>query len=192
MFKKKRIEIKRLTAKHALDILKLAPNSIGTTSFAREFELVEIIENIQHYEKLIKQAEKKIDELMAELNSVITTVQEISNRLGSVILAEIRNINTFTKPTQLQAFAGLEPAIYQSRQLYTQGKMVKRGSSHLRWALIQAAIKVARYSPAFKAYFKTKLAQGKHYNVAILTSLRSLFECCFICLRIMKLLMRIN
>ena len=67
MFKKKRIEIKRLTAKHALDILKLAPNSIGTTSFAREFELVEIIENIQHYEKLIKQAEKKIDELMAEL-----------------------------------------------------------------------------------------------------------------------------
>lgn len=45
--------------------------------------------------------------------------------------------------------------------------MVKRGSSHLRWALIQAAIKVARYFPAFKAYFKTKLAQGKHYNVTI-------------------------
>ena len=31
------------------------------------------------------------------------------------------------------------------------GKMVKRGSSHLRWALIQAAIKVARYSPAFNS-----------------------------------------
>ncbi|MCW8645409.1 IS110 family transposase [Streptococcus macedonicus] len=163
----KLIEIKRLTAKHALDILKLAPDSIGTTSFARELELIEIIENIQHYEKLIKQAEKKIDELMAELNSVITTVPGISNRLGSVILAEIRNINTFNNPAQLQAFAGLEPAIYQSGQLDTRGKMVKRGSSHLRWALIQAAIKVARYSPAFKVYFRSKLAQGKHYNVAI-------------------------
>ena len=163
----KLIEIKRLTAKHALDILKLAPDSIGTTSFARELELIEIIENIQHYEKLIKQAEKKIDELMAELNSVITTVPGISNRLGSVILSEIRNINTFNNPAQLQAFAGLEPTIYQSGQLDTRGKMVKRGSSHLRWALIQAAIKVARYSPAFKAYFRTKLAQGKHYNVAI-------------------------
>ncbi|RCW15907.1 IS110 family transposase, partial [Streptococcus gallolyticus] len=151
----------------ALDILELAPNSIGTTSFAREFELVEIIENIQHYEKLIKQAEKKIDELMAELNSVITTVPGISNRLGSVILAEIRNINTFTNPAQLQAFAGLEPSIYQSGQLDTQGKMVKRGSSHLRWALIQAAIKVARYSPTFKAYLRIKLEQGKHFNVAI-------------------------
>ena len=104
---------------------------------------------------------------MAELNSVITTVPGISNRLGSVILSEIRNINTFNNPAQLQAFAGLEPAIYQSGQLDTRGKMVKRGSSHLRWALIQAAIKVARYSPAFKVYFRTKLAQGKHYNVAI-------------------------
>lgn len=128
----KLIEIKRLTAKHALDILKLASDSIGTTSFARELELIEIIENIQHYEKLIKQAEKKIDELMAELNSVLNTVPGISNRLGSVILAKIRNINTFNNPAQLQAFAGLEPAIYQSGQLDTRGKIVKRGSSHLR------------------------------------------------------------
>jgi len=108
----KLIEIKRLTAKHALDILELAPNSIGTTSLAREFELIEIIENIQHYEKLIKQTEKKINELMAELNSVIATVPGISNRLASVILAEIRNINTFNHSAQLQTFAGLELAIY--------------------------------------------------------------------------------
>ena len=75
---------------------------------ASEFELIEIIENIQHYEKLIKQTEKKIDELMAD----ITTVPGISNRLASVILAEIRNINTFNHSAQLQTFAGLELAIY--------------------------------------------------------------------------------
>lgn len=45
--------------------------------------------------------------------------------------------------------------------------MIKRGSSHLRWALIQAAIKVARYSPKFKAYLRIKLEQGKRFNVAI-------------------------
>ncbi|WP_438834785.1 transposase [Streptococcus pluranimalium] len=157
------MDIKRLTVKHAQDILELASNTIGTTSPAREFELVQIIENIQHYEKLIKQANHKIDELMAEINSVIVSVPGISNRLGSVILAEIRNINAFNNPAQLQAFAGLEPSIYQSGQIDTKGKMVKRGSTHLRWALLQAAIKVARYSPAFKAYFRTKLDQGKHY-----------------------------
>ncbi|WP_235887060.1 IS110 family transposase [Streptococcus pneumoniae] len=30
--------------------------------------------------------------------------------------------------------------------------MIKRGSPHLRWALIQAAKACARFSPAFKAY----------------------------------------
>lgn len=164
---KQLIEIKRLTIPRIQDILKVAPNSIGTSSLSREFELIEIIENIQHYNRLIAKAENKVDELMAEINSVITTVTGIGNRLGSVILAEIGNIHTFDTPAQLQAFAGLEPAIYQSGQMDLAGKMVKRGSPHLRWAFLQAAKAIARFSPAFKAYLRTKLEQGKHYNVAI-------------------------
>lgn len=162
----KLMDIKILTAKHAQDILKLASDTTDTSA-AREFELVQIIENIQHYEKLVKQAQNKVDELMTEINLVIVTVPEISNRLGSVILAEIRNINTFDNPAQLQAFAGLEPSIHQLGQTAIQGKMIKRGYTHLRWAILQAVIKVARYSPTFKTYFRTKLAQGKHYNVAM-------------------------
>lgn len=161
------LTIKRLTIPKIQDILKIAPHSIGTTSIAREFELLEIIENIKHYDALIAKAENLVDELMAEINSVITTVTGIGNRLGSVILAEIRNIHTFDCPAQLQAFAGLEPSIYQSGQMDLSGKIVKRGSPHLRWALLQPAKAVARFSPAFKAYLRTKLEQGKHYNVAI-------------------------
>lgn len=44
--------------------------------------------------------------------------------------------------------------------------MVKRGSTHLRWALLQAAEKAALYSPTFKHYLAKKLQQGKHYNKA--------------------------
>lgn len=131
------------------DILKVAPNAIGTTSLAREFELIQIIENIQHYNRIIAKAENHVDKLMAELNSVITTVTGIGNRLDSIILAEIRNIHTFDNPAQLQAFAGLEPAIYQLGQIDLSGKMVKRGSPHLRWAILQAAKATARFSPAF-------------------------------------------
>lgn len=177
------IEIKRLTAPKIQDILNVAQNSIGTTSPAREFELIEIIENIQHYNRLIAKAEKQVDELMAELNSVITTVSGIGNRLGSVILAEIRNIHTFDNPAQLQAFAGLEPSIYQSGQMVLTGKMVKRGSPHLRWALLQVAQKVARYSPSFKSYFRTKLEQGKHYNVAITHVAKKLIRILFFLLK---------
>ena len=177
------MEIKRLTLPKIQDILKVAPNSIGTTSYAREFELIEIIENIQHYNKLIAKAENQVDELMAEFNSVITTVTGIGNRLGSVILAEIRNIHTFDNPAQLQAFAGLEPAIYQSGQIDLAGKMVKRGSPHLRWALLQAAKATARFSPAFKAYLRTKLEQGKHYNVAITHVAKKLIRVLFYLLK---------
>jgi len=177
------IEIKRLTVSKIQDILKIAPNSIGTTSPAREFELIEIIENIQHYNRLIDKAEKQVDELMVELNSVITTVTGIGNRLGSVILAEIKNIHTFDSPAQLQAFAGLEPSIYQSGQMDLSGKMVKRGSPHLRWALLQAAKAIARFSPAFKAYLRTKLAEGKHYNVAVTHVAKKLIRVLFYLLK---------
>ncbi|CNV51914.1 transposase [Streptococcus pneumoniae] len=125
----KLIEIKRLTASKIQDILSVAPRSIGTTSPAREFE---IIENIKHYKRLIDKAEKCVNDLMAELNSVITTVTGIENRLGAVIFAEIRNIHAFDNPAQLQAFAGLDSSIYQSGQIDLAGRMVKRGSPHLR------------------------------------------------------------
>ncbi len=181
---KKLIEIKRLTVPKIQDILKVAPSSIGTTSAAREFELMEIIENIQHYNRLIAKAENHVDKLMAEINSVITTVTGIGKRLASVILAEIRNIHTFNKPAQLQAFAGLEPSIYQSGQVDLTGKMVKRGSPHLRWTLLQAAQKVARYSPAFKAYLKKKLEQGKYYHIAITHVAKKLIRLLFHLLKI--------
>ncbi|HEU8203276.1 TPA: IS110 family transposase [Streptococcus pneumoniae] len=147
----KLIEIKRLTASKIQDILSVAPRSIGTTSPAREFEI------IKHYKRLIDKAETCVNDLMAEFNSVITTVTGIGNRLEAVILAEIRNIHAFDNPAQLQAFAGLDSSIYQSGQIDLAGRMIKRGSPHLRWALIQAAKACPRFSPAFKAYLKTKL-----------------------------------
>ncbi len=54
----KLIDIKQLTVPKMQDILKVAPNAIGTTSLAREFELIQIIENIQHYNRLTAKAEK--------------------------------------------------------------------------------------------------------------------------------------
>ncbi|CGG98433.1 transposase [Streptococcus pneumoniae] len=74
-------------------------------------------ENIKHYKRLIDKAKKCVNDLMAEFNSVITTVTGIGDRLGAVILAEIRNIHAFDNPAQLQAFAGLDSSIYQSGQI---------------------------------------------------------------------------
>ncbi|EOB15775.1 degenerate transposase, partial [Streptococcus pneumoniae 1488] len=42
---------------------------------------------IKHYKRLIDKAETCVNDLMAEFNSIITTVTGIGNRLGAVILA---------------------------------------------------------------------------------------------------------
>lgn len=161
------LKIKRLTADKARQIQEIAKQTIGNASTVLSLELVQLIESIQHYDKQINQVQEEINLLMVELNSPITSIPGIGSRLGAIILAEIKNIHNFKNPNQLQAFAGLDPAIYQSGQMDNTGHMVKRGSSYLRYALIQAAKLISMYSPHFKAYLRLKISQGKHYNVAV-------------------------
>ena len=161
------LKIKRLTADKALLIKEVAKQTIGKASSVHSLELIQLIGTIRHYDKQIEDVQKDIDKLMVELDSPITSITGISNRLGAIILAEIKTIHNFKTPAQLQAFAGLEPAIYQSGQMDSKGKMVKRGSTYLRYALIQAARILSIYSPHFKAYLRLKISQGKHYNVAL-------------------------
>lgn len=161
------LKIKRLTADKAHQIQEIAKQTIGNASTVLSLELIQLIESIQHYDKQINQVQEEINLLMIELNSPITSIPGIGSRLGAIILAEIKNIHNFKNPNQLQAFAGLDPAIYQSGQMDNTGHMVKRGSSYLRYALIQAAKLISMYSPHFKAYLRLKISQGKHYNVAV-------------------------
>ena len=161
------LKIKRLTADKAHQIQEIAKQTIGNASTALSLELVQLIESIKHYDKQINQVQEEINRLMTGLDSPITSIPGIGSRLGAIILAEMKTIHNFKNPNQLQAFAGLDPAIYQSGQMDNTGHMVKRGSSYLRYALIQAAKLISIYSPHFKAYLRLKISQGRHYNVAV-------------------------
>ncbi|HSH24450.1 MAG TPA: IS110 family transposase [Massilibacterium sp.] len=148
-------------------IHQLAKQSIGEQTGIYSFELKNTIKSIRFYTQLIKETDKEIKELMDERPSPILTIPGISYRLASVILAEYGDVRKFNNPGQMLAFAGLEPSINQSGDFNAKGKMVKRGSTHLRWALGQAAENVVRYSHTFKLYYLKKRNEGKHYNVVI-------------------------
>ncbi|CCJ66336.1 Mobile element protein [Leuconostoc pseudomesenteroides 4882] len=47
------------------------------------------------------------------------------------------------------------------------GKIVKRGSTSLRWALCQAAEYASHWSPTLRQYRQKKLDEGKHYYVVM-------------------------
>ncbi|WP_285121997.1 IS110 family transposase [Lactococcus petauri] len=161
------LKIKRLTASKANEIQEAAQVTIGNPSSALQLELKQLISTIRHYDKQIEEIQLQINAITEQTNSPIFSITGIGQRLGAIILAEIKNIDNFSSPAQLQAFAGLEPSIYQSGQMDNSGRMVKRGSPYLRYALILAAQSICRYSPCFKAYLSLKRDQGKHYNVAV-------------------------
>jgi transposase len=152
----------------AEQIRNLARNSIGTHSRAVGFELQQTIRLIQNLQVEIDLLDKEIKKIMREIDSPVLSIPGIGYVLGAIILSEIGNIENFSSPAKLQAFAGLDPSVYQSGQ-YTAGKtpLVKRGSTYLRWGFMQAARLVAYRDPTFAAYQEKKLAEGKHFFVAL-------------------------
>lgn len=167
----------------ASKLQQLAKESIGYYSEVTELELTQTIEQLNMYEKQIKKVDKRIQEIMDILDSPIITIPGISYRLGSIILAEIGDIHNFETPSQLLAFAGMEPSIYESGKSKGSGKMVKRGSPYLRWAMYHAARLIAIYSPTFKTYYEKKMSEGKHYNVVISHVAKKLMRVIFHLLR---------
>ena len=105
---------------------------------------------------------------MDSIDSPITTIPGIKNRMGAMIIAEIGDFTLFDSADQVLAFAGLSPSTYQSGQLTSShSRMEKRGSKYLRYALFSATQYVCIWDPTFKTYLAKKRSEGKHYYVAI-------------------------
>ena len=156
----------RFGLENAKVIVDLAKNSVGTYSNADSLSLSMTLEEIQFYSSQISRIEREIHLILKEHPSPILTIPGIGETIAAMIISEIGNIQRFSNPNKLLAFAGLEPSIYQSGNFMpSSGSMVKRGSPYLRWAILWAARLVPRFSKTFGEYFDKKSSEGKHFNV---------------------------
>jgi len=152
----------------AIEIRKLAKESIGTKSEAISMELQQVISIIRYIESQLKIVENKIKKSMNLIESPIVSIPGISYTLAAIIQVEIGDINKFETPSKLLAFAGLDPSTYQSGKFTSSHQvMIKRGSKYLRYALLSAARTVCMFDPTFNAFKEKKLSEGKHYTVAM-------------------------
>ena len=148
-------------------IIELAKKSVGKYSSADALSLFMSLEEIKFFSHQVERIEQEIHLIFKEHPSPILTIPGIGEVIGAMIISEIGNIERFSNPNKLLAFAGLEPSVYQSGKFVPDsGTMVKRGSPYLRWALMWAARLVPRYSTTFANYFDKKSSEGKHFNVA--------------------------
>ena len=149
-------------------IRQAARKSIGSYLPAKSLELKHTIKLIRELNSEITEIEAEIKKIMDVIDSPIISIPGIGQNLGAVILAEIGDFYRFESPDKILAFAGCSPSTYQSGQLYSShAKMEKRGSRYLRWALLNAAAYVCKWEPTFATYLAKKLAEGKHYYVAL-------------------------
>lgn len=146
----------------------LARKSIGNANRGQSFELQSHLRTVKFLNEELKQLEQTIKEIMLEIDSPIMTIKGIGFATGAAIVAEIGDINSFQNPSQLTAFAGIEPSQYQSGKYSASNTpMVKRGSKYLRYALLTAARTVSFHTPEFKEYRRKKLAEDKHFFVVM-------------------------
>ena len=151
----------------AITLKETAAKSIGSYNRSLLFELQQTIRLIQSIQTEINELDKQIKIVVNELDTPLLTIPGISYTIAAIILAEIGDINNFSTPAKLLAFASMEPSVYQSGN-YTASKtsMVKRGSTYLRWAIMQAARLVPMRDSTFAAYMAKKRSEWKHFNVA--------------------------
>ena len=98
-------------------------------------------------------------------NLILSSALQIVNTLER----QIENIEKeilASNPKRLCAFCGVEPAIYRSGTSYHNGKMVKRGSSQLRYVLFNAVPYLVIHNMAFREFFYKRIHEGKNYRVA--------------------------
>jgi transposase len=149
---------------HAIDIVKMAKVSVATSSRAKELILSEKASTVLY----LQEKKQKITELLIEscelmriddLN-IITSIGGVSDITGSTFLAELGDIRNFTSHKHVIAFAGLDPAVYQSGQYKGKGKISKRGNKHLRRVIFLMTMCVVRTNSVFKKYFQRRKQEG--------------------------------
>ena len=65
------------------------------------------------------------------------------------------------------AFAGIEPSVYESVTEAHNGRMVKHGSSQLRYVLINCCLPLIQFAVTFATYYAKKRSENKPHRVAI-------------------------
>ena len=150
-----------------IELKQLASNTVGVNNSIFDVELNSLLTLYKSLSKEIETIEKEIITLIEEVHPHYMSIPGIGPLSAAVIYSEYGDISNFSKPSQMLAFAGIEPSVSDSGTESHGGRMVKRGSSQLRYTLINCCLPLIRFDMTFAEYYEKKRAQGKPHRVAI-------------------------
>lgn len=150
-----------------LVLRSLAANTVGVNNSIFDTELNCLLTLYKDVAEQVSVLEAQIHKLIEEVHPHYMSIPGIGPLSAAVIYAEYGDISNFFTPAQMLAFAGLEPGISQSGTEEHGGRMVNRGSSQLRYVLMNCALPLIRFDMTFAAYYAKKRTEGKPHRVAM-------------------------
>ena len=150
-----------------LALKSLADNTVGVNNSIFDTELHSLLILYRAAAEQIGILEEQILQLIEEIHPHYMSIPGIGPISAAIIYAEYGDISNFSSPSQMLAFAGLEPGINDSGTESHGGRMVKRGSSQLRYVLMNCALPLIRFDVTFAAYYAKKRSEGKPHRVAM-------------------------
>jgi transposase len=162
----------------AAELIEAAQNSVATVSPAKELILRGKVATLKHLygqrKALTEALTKYCEASMIEDLEIITSIKGISNNTATAFLAEIGNVHNYPASKNLIAFAGIDPAVYQSGKYEGRGRISKRGNRHLRRVIWLMTICVIQHNNIFRAHFAKKRQTGHPYKKAVLSTAHKL------------------
>jgi len=145
-----------------------ASKTVGRPDPAASGIISATIPVLESVDKAIDRIDGEIKAIMSGLEEHVSSIPGISVISAAAILGEYGDISRFGNPGKMLAFAGLESSHSQSGQTDAHGKMVKRGSPHLRYVLMNVAITAKNWNQALAEYYSKKhVTEGKKRRVAL-------------------------
>lgn len=163
----KNISRGKFTYAKFVKLKELAKNSVGHYDDNSDLLISTYVSIINTFNDKIDPINNQISTIIKELNPRMLSIPGLGEISAATILSEYGDISNFSNPNKMLAFAGLEPSVIQSGTLEHNGKMVKHGSGHLRYAIMNIATIILRYSPTFYDYYQKKRSEGKCHRVAL-------------------------
>ena len=145
----------------------LAKNTVGSSDDYLLQQMEVLLDIYTQLDAKIEEVEAEIIECIIGIDPPILSIPGIGAMSAAVILSEFGDFAKYANPSKMLSFAGLEPGYFQSGQSEHTGHMVKHGSSHLRYALLNCCLPLIKNEPTFAAYYAKKRAEGKPHRVAM-------------------------
>lgn len=170
---------KHLSLNKIFTIRDIAKVTVGNPDPSKSFIMKQSISIIFQLNQSIDEYDDEIDKIMKEFDSKLITIPGVGISSAAAIIGEFNNFNGFPDADKLLAYAGMECSRYQSGTMDFHGHMVKRGSPHLRYVLMNLAVALKNHNPVFTEYYLKKRDEGKPYRVALTHVVRKFLRIAF-------------